>query len=159
LTLLDSVISSIIPNGGIVIDTTEAGGDIVINDSAFDVDGNLTVANNLTVTGSFNNPFTPKAWCIFTDISNIIVIESQSNVSSIVNNSDGIYEIFFTTPMSDINYGVLISLGSTGGSFPFVSHGFWTTRNTSSVVISIVDASGELVSSVPYGATIMIMST
>ena len=93
---------------------------------------------------------------MFTDISSTIVIEQQSNISSITG-SNGMYTISFSTPMNNVNYAPFISLG-TGGDPLFVSYGFWTTRNLGSVVISIVDSGGELVSDVPYGATIMIMS-
>jgi len=142
--------------------TTSGTGKLDFNGALIDANGNTTISN-LTVSGSFNNPFTPKAWCIFTDTivgnSNSIVIEDHSNVTSI-SGSGGYYQIFFNTPMANINYGVMISLGSLGTTLPpIVYSGFWTTRNLSSVIISVVDASGELVTALPYGATIMIMSS
>ena len=137
-------------------------GKLDLNGALIDADGNVTIPN-LTVSGNFNNPFMPKAWCIFTDTimltSNSIVIEDNSNVASI-SGSGGYYEIFFDTPMATINYGVTISLGSLGTTLPpIVYSGFWTTRSLNSVIISVVDASGELVTSLPYGATVMIMSS
>jgi len=142
--------------------TTSGTGKLDLNGALIDANGNTTISN-LTVSGSFNNPFTPKAWCIFTDTivgnSNSIVIEDHSNVTSI-SGSGGYYQIFFNTPMANINYGVMISLGSLGTTLPpIVYSGFWTTRNLSSVIISVVDASGELVTALPYGATVMIMSS
>jgi hypothetical protein len=142
--------------------TTSGTGKLDLNGVLIDANGNTTISN-LTVSGSFNNPFTPKAWCIFTDTivgnSNSIVIEDNSNVTSI-SGSGGYYQIFFNTPMANINYGVMISLGSLGTTLPpIVYSGFWTTRNLSSVIISVVDASGELVTALPYGATVMIMSS
>ena len=142
--------------------TTSGTGKLDLNGVLIDANGNTTISN-LTVSGSFNNPFTPKAWCIFTDTtvgnSNSIVIEDHSNVTSI-SGSGGYYQIFFNTPMANINYGVMISLGSLGTTLPpIVYSGFWTTRNLSSVIISVVDASGELVTALPYGATVMIMSS
>jgi hypothetical protein len=142
--------------------TTSGTGKLDLNGVLIDANGNTTISN-LTVSGSFNNPFTPKAWCIFTDTivgnSNSIVIEDHSNVTSI-SGSGGYYQIFFNTPMANINYGVMISLGSLGTILPpIVYSGFWTTRNLSSVIISVVDASGELVTALPYGATVMIMSS
>ena len=142
--------------------TTSGTGKLDFNGALIDANGNTTISN-LTVSGSFNNPFTPKAWCIFTDTivgnSNSIVIEDHSNVTSI-SGSGGYYQIFFNTPMANINYGVMISLGSLGTTLPpIVYSGFWTTRNLSSVIISVVDASGELVTALPYGATVMIMSS
>jgi len=142
--------------------TTSGTGKLDLNGVLIDANGNTTISN-LTVSGSFNNPFTPKAWCIFTDTivgnSNSIVIEDHSNVTSI-SGSGGYYQIVFNTPMANINYGVMISLGSLGTTLPpIVYSGFWTTRNLSSVIISVVDASGELVTALPYGATVMIMSS
>ncbi|MEN9919343.1 MAG: hypothetical protein RL662_1779 [Bacteroidota bacterium] len=142
--------------------TTSGTGKLDFNGVLIDANGNTTISN-LTVSGSFNNPFTPKAWCIFTDTivgnSNSIVIEDHSNVTSI-SGSGGYYQIVFNTPMANINYGVMISLGSLGTTLPpIVYSGFWTTRNLSSVIISVVDASGELVTALPYGATVMIMSS
>ena len=61
--------------------------------------------------------------------------------------------------MSDINYDVHITCGSDGGSLPFIANGRYVTRATDHVVITIVDASGEPVTSVPNGASIMIMSS
>jgi len=137
-------------------------GELDLNGVLIDANGNTAIPN-LTVSGVFNNPFIPKAWCVFTDTivgnSNTIVTEDSSNVISITG-SGGYYEILFTISMSNINYGVMISLGSLGSTLPpIVYSGFWTTRNLGSVVISIVDASGELVTALPYGATVMIMSS
>jgi hypothetical protein len=142
--------------------STTGTGKLDFNGALIDANGNTTITN-LTVSGNFNNPFTPKAWCIFTDTviaaSNTIVIEDNSNVAS-VSGSGGYYEIFFDVPMANINYGVTISLGSLGTTLPpIVYNGFWTTRSLSSVIISVVDASGELVTSLPYGATVIIMSS
>jgi hypothetical protein len=138
-------------------------GYLLLNDVTIDTAGNMVVPGDITVDGQFKNPFTPKAWCTFTDISNTIVIGDQANVPANgvtrIIDSTGSYQITFSTAMPNINYGVFISLGTNGGSIPFVSHGFWTTKNLGSVVISIADASGELVTALPYGATVMIMSS
>lgn len=134
-----------------------------LNGITIDVSENIVSTGTLTIPQIFVDDIigsnVPKAWCVFTDISNVIVIEDQVNVSSIVKitDSSGSYEIYFTNPMININYGVQISLGTSGGSTPFVTHGFWTTRSLNSVVITVVDASGQLVSELPYGVTISIM--
>jgi hypothetical protein len=156
-----SVLTTNVTDGGLLF-ASDGEGELNLNTVTIDGEGNMIVPGNITVTGSFLNPFTPKAWCTFTDVivglSNDITIEAQANVAS-VTGSNGTYTIIFTTPLGNINnYGVLITLGTTGGSLPFVSHGFWTVRESTYVTMSIVDASGELVSSVPSGATIMIMS-
>jgi len=150
------------PDGTISL-ASNGTGYLILNDVTVDTQGNMVVPGNITVDGQFKNPFTPKAWCIFTDtvvlLSNLITIEDSSNVAS-VTGSDGYYEITFTSPMANINYGVMISLGSLGTVLPpTVYSGFWTTRNLGSVIISVVDASGELVTSLPYGVTVMIMSS
>lgn len=150
------------PDGTISL-ASNGTGYLILNDVTVDTQGNMVVPGNITVDGQFKNPFTPKAWCIFTDtvvlLSNLITIEDSSNVAS-VTGSGGYYEITFTSPMANINYGVMISLGSLGTVLPpTVYSGFWTTRNLGSVIISVVDASGELVTSLPYGVTVMIMSS
>ncbi len=135
-------------NTDLQFNTGGAGGTgkLDLNGVLIDADGNTTITN-LTVSESFNNPFTPKSWCIFTDnivgSSNTIVIEDGSNIrpTAPVVGSNGYYEIFFDVPMANINYGVIISLGSIGTTLPpIVYSGFWTTRNLNSVIVSIVDA-------------------
>lgn len=157
-----SVLTTNITDGGLVF-ATDGTGELTLNTVTINTDGNMTIPGNLTVAGTFNNSFTPKAWCNFTDVivgeSNDITIEGGANVAS-VTGSSGNYTITFTNELTSINnYGVLITLGTTGGPLPFVSHGFWTVRESTYVTISIVDASGQLVSSVPNGATVTIMST
>lgn len=148
---------------GTISFASNGAGYLILNDVTIDTAGNMVVPGNITVDGQFKNPFTPKAWCTFTDISNTIVIGDKANVPANgvtrITDSTGSYQITFSTAMPNINYGVFISLGTNGGSNPFVSHGFWTTKNLGSVVISIADASGELVTDLPYGATVMIMSS
>lgn len=149
------------PDGSVLL-TSDGEGYVILNNVTVDTNGNMVVNGNLTVTETFNNPLTPKVWCTFTDIitgeSNDITIEGSSNVSTITG-SNGVYTINFITSLSNVNnYGVVITLGTTGGPLPLVSHGFWTVREAGYVTISIVDASGELVSSVPNGATVVIMS-
>ena len=160
LTLSGEVVTNDNLDGNIQL-TTNGTGEVQINGVGIDIDGNLTGVNNLTVTGSFSNPFLPQAWCVFTDTlygdSNLIVIQKNANVAS-VTGSAGTYTINFTTPMSSINYGVFITLGSTGGSLPFISNAYWIVRQTTSVTIVVTDASGELVVAVPNGVNIMVMS-
>jgi hypothetical protein len=141
---------------------SDGTGSVLINGVDIDTSSNISIPGNLTVSGLFNNPFTPKAWCEFTDTivgeSNDITIASQENVSSITG-SNGNYTINFTNNLSNINYGVLITLGTDNGSTPFVSHGFYTVKEMEYVTISIVDASGQLVSAVSNGVTVVIFSS
>ena len=159
-----TITGSILDANGVNSDlsfSTNGTGKLNFNGVLVDTSNNISNVNNLSVSGFFNNPLTPKAWCIFTDTivgpSNLIVIEEQSNITSI-SGAAGSYEIFFTTHMNSITYGILLSFGTAGGALPPVYRGFWTARNLGSVVISIVDDSNQAVDSVPYGATIMIMS-
>ncbi len=142
--------------------TSEGNSYIILNGVTIDPNGKMVVNGELDVTGTFKSPFTPKAWCTFTDILNVtvhdITVQAQANVNSVEFVSTGNYKINFTTTLSSINYGVIITLGTTGGPTPFVSHGFWTVREAGYVTISIVDASGQLVASAPQGVTVMIMS-
>lgn len=159
-TITGSVLDCNATNGDLSF-STNGTGKLNFNGVLVDTDNNISQVKNLTVTGNFNNPLTPTAWATFTDIivglSNDITVQSQANISSITG-SNGSYRLNFIIPQPDINYGILITLGTSGGSTPFVSHGFWTVRETDYVVISIVDASGELVESAPYGVTVVIMS-
>ncbi len=127
----------------------------------------LTITPDGIISGSFNNAYIPKAWCVFSDgtfgSSNAITIQDSSNITS-VSGSAGYYQINFTNKMANINYGVSISIGSAGtptgtSEPPVVYSGFYTTRNVNYVIVSIVDAAGELVSSLPNGATVIIMSS
>ncbi len=138
-------------NGNLQI-STNGTGKVQINGVSIDANANITGINNLVA---------PKAFCVFNDTlvgtNNVIVIGSQTNIAS-VTGSGGVYTITFTTPMSSANYGVLITLGSTGGVLPFVSNAYFIVRTTTYVTIEITDASGSLVLSAPYGVSIMIMS-
>lgn len=161
LQLSGSVITTNITNGSIGLSSTGTG-TVNINGVQVDTNGNIIGANNLTlngnltISGSFVSPATPKAIFTFTDtlvpVGNVINQLTGFNISSITG-SDGVYTINFITPMASLNYGVTFGLGSTGGSSPFVSHVFYTSKTLSSVSIAIVDASGVLVQSVPNGVT------
>ena len=160
MTLSGSIIISDIPNGNIQINTNGTG-KLQINGVEIDASGNITGINNITITGGLSSPLIPKAWCVFTDtvtgIDNTIVVENSANIES-VTGSAGTYTATFITAMPSINYGVIISLGSTGGELPFISNGYFIVRETTFVTIVVTDASGELVLSAPHGVTLMIMS-
>jgi len=148
-------------NGTLDFSSTGSGY-LILNDVTIDSTGNMVVNGNLEVDGTFKNPFTPKAWCVFTDVLNNtahdITLVSGANVASVVFVSTGNYRINFITALQNINYGVTISLGTSGGSSPAVLHGFWSVKETTYVTITIVNASGQLASSLPNGATVTIMS-
>jgi hypothetical protein len=134
--------------------TTSGTGKLGFNGVTIDVDGNISGIST-------------KAWCVFIDevaglssSSNVITIQDKYNVLSVTGAGTGYYTITFNNPMANINYGVTISLGSLGTSLPPNAYNaFWTTRNTTSVIISVVDAGGELVTALPQGVTVTIMSS
>lgn len=134
--------------------TTSGTGKVLINGVGIDANG------------LFSTPLLPKAYCSFTDIltgsDHEIAKQDHINVSVVTRQSDGVYKIVFETPFAnsgDNDYGVIITLGSGGSTLPYVSHGFYVERTNTYVTIAVTDASGELVSSLPYGATVMIMSS
>lgn len=161
LEMTGAELTTTVTDGSVAI-TSNGDGYVIINDVTIDTNGKMVINGELDVTGTFKSPFTPKAWCTFTDILNDtvhdITVQAEANVSSVEFVSTGNYKINFTTALTSINYGVIITLGTTGGPSPFVSHGFYSVQETGYVTISIVDASGQLVSSVPNGATVMVMS-
>lgn len=152
MTLSGEVITNDVSNGNIQINTNGTG-KVQINGVEIDASGNISGLNNLVGI---------KAYAVFTDTvtgnSNTIVVEDSINTTSITG-SNGTYTLTFNTPMATINYGIHITIGSTGGSLPFISNGYFIVRETTFVTFIITDASGELVLSVPNGATIMILSS
>lgn len=159
LIIESGVITTVGDNENIQI-ATSGTGKVQINGVEIDANGNLTVS------GTFSTPLLPKAYCNFTDIvagsDHTIAIQDNVNVSAVNRQGNGVYKIVFETPFAssgDNDYGVIITLGSGGDPLPYVSHGFYVERNQAYVIIAVTDASGELVSSLPYGATVMIMSS
>jgi hypothetical protein len=161
MTISGSVIVNNNDNGSLSM-TSNGTGNIFLNGVTIDADCNVTAINNFTVDGFFNNPFMPKAWVRFTDTivgeSNVIVITDSANVTS-VTGSAGSYSIVFTSALISLDYGVHISCGTNGGSSPFISRGFDTVHEEGGVTISVVDDSGALVTSAPYGVTVTIFSS
>lgn len=152
MTLSGEVITNDVANGNIQINTNGTG-KVQINGVEIDTSGNITGLNNLAGISSY---------AFFTDTvtgnTNTIVIEDSINIATLTG-SAGTYVLTFNTPQSTNNYGVLITLGSTGGSLPFISNGYVIVKETTAVTFIITDASGELVLSVPNGATIMVISS
>lgn len=160
ITMSGSIITSNIANGNIDM-VTNGTGKLNFNGVTVDANNNIANVNDLTVNGSFTNPYMPVAWCVFTDSvtgdSNSIVLEKGQNIAS-VTGSGGSYVINFTNPMDSINYAVFISAASDGGALPPpIYHTMWTVRNTNSLTIAVLDASGEYVASVPHGVSVMVM--
>lgn len=158
ITMSGSIITSNIANGNIDM-VTNGTGKLNFNGVTVDINNNIANVNDLTVNGKFSNPLMPSAWCVFTDTvtgeDNTIVVENAQNITSITG-SKGSYVINFTEPMDSINYAVFITVASDGGALPPpIYHAMWTVRNTNSLTIAILDASGEYVASIPHGVSVM----
>ena len=164
ITLSGSAISSTTANTGLTI-SSNGSGTLNVNGVIVDGSRNISNVNNLTVSGVFLNSYTPKAWCIFTDTSfgtgNIIQRRDGANITSITG-SNGQYTLTLTTPLSNANYGVLVTVGTaiTGG-IPFVAYGFsvFSAQTTTTCQIAVVDASGAFVLQAPSGITVQILSS
>ena len=105
----------------ISIKPTASGSTIEQDGSAIlsiDASGNLTVPNNLSVTGTAPIPdalstasgsapsYSARAWVNFNG-TGTVAIRASGNVSSITDNTTGDYTINFTTAMADANYSVV----------------------------------------------------
>lgn len=160
-----SSLSPVAANTGLAF-TSNGSGTLTLNGVTIDGSSNVTSVNNLTVNGIFKNNLVPKAWCTFTDTvigtsGNIIVIRDQANVAS-VTGAGGAYTLTFTTPLSNNNYGVLVTVGTDiEGPKPIVNHGFsiYAAQTTNTCRVAVVDASGEFIIDAPRGITVLILSS
>ncbi len=165
LQLSGKTITSNADNGSIAIKSVGTG-KVNINNVEVDTSSNITGINNLTLNGSlsltgsvtagsFSSPTTPKVIFNFTDnsvpVGNKIVELNQYNVASIAG-SNGTYTITFTTPLASSNYTVALATGSNGGT-PNANHVYCTLKTTTALTLAVIDASGVLVSNVPYGVS------
>ena len=106
------------------------------NDSAIltvDSSGNLTVANDLSVTGTSPSvdslstasgsapSYSARAWVKFKGTGTVSIYAS-GNVSSVTDNGAGDYTVNFTTALEDANYSATVSLGGGSSNFPSNSH-------------------------------------
>ena len=104
----------------ISIKPTASGSTIEQDGSAIlsiDASGNLTVPNNLSVTGTAPSidalstasgsapSYSARAWVNFNG-TGTVAIEASGNVSSITDNGTGDYTVNFTTALPDANYTV-----------------------------------------------------
>jgi len=108
---------------------TSTTGSIQLNGSdvlTIDSSGNLTVPNNLSVTGTVPIPdslstasgsapsYSARAWVNFNG-TGTVAIRDSGNVSSITDQGGtGLYAVNFTTAMPDINYCVAGMKNATG---------------------------------------------
>jgi hypothetical protein len=160
--VLDGVsISNITTDGNLAFNSHGTGNLIFNSKIQMDTLGNITGVKNITVSGTVINSFVPVAWCVFTDPGGgaSIEIQANGNVSTVVKTTTGTYQITFANSIDSSGYGVVLSFGGGTGAMPTITQGFWASRESSSLTITAVDATGELVQSLPNGATIAVFKT
>lgn len=132
--------------------TTTDNSLLSLNKVTIDKDSNVTIPGKLIFNG-VTFPTLIKAFVVFNNVlttdKSIISISSQKNISQ-VGVSSGYYTITFLNSFSDIKYGVLISLGSSGTPPNIgIRHGYVISKQMDCVVIVIVDASGQILFDAP----------
>jgi len=175
LTELTSIVVGKLSLSGSIISPTDANGisinsngaaNINLNGVLIDNSRNIDNINNLNITGTFNNIYTPKALCYFTDtllgLSNSIITSNQANMKNVTGGA-GIYTFEFVTTLNTSNYGVMISVGTDTAERagrPTVTQGFCatTTKTPSGFKIAVVDSNGEYVTHAPNGITVLVLS-
>ncbi len=144
VTLSGSTLTTVSSNSDLNLTTNGTG---VLNLNGFKIN-----SSGIVTGGSI------KASCVFT-CSSVVAIQSSFNISSVVpvSGQSGNFEGFFTTSMPNVNYGVIATSGTDGGSLPFRSQALLVTRNLSSFVICVVDASGEPLSDIDFPLSVIII--
>jgi len=116
--------------------TIEQDGSSILS---IDASGNLTVPNNLSVTGTAPIPdalstasgsapsYSARAWVNFNG-TGTVAIRDSGNVSSITDNGVGYYQVNFTTAMPDTNYSVTVT--ACLGNFTATPHIHESAYNT-----------------------------
>ena len=114
----------------ISIKPTASGSTIEQDGSAIlsiDASGNLTVPNNLSVTGTAPIPdalstasgsapsYSARAWVTFNG-TGVVAIRASGNVSSITDHGSGDYTVNITTALSDINYTFIAFAKTSSGA-------------------------------------------
>ena len=127
----------------ISIKPTASGSTIEQDGSAIlsiDASGNLTVPNNLSVTGTAPIPdalstasgsapsYSARAWVNFNG-TGTVAIRASGNVSSITDNGTGDYTVNFTTAIADTNY-TIAGWGKNAGQ------GFYVVTSSSNTVLA-----------------------
>lgn len=68
--------------------------------------------------------------------------------------------ITFTRPMGNLNYRVFIGCANNNSTPPLAPRiGYDIVRQLNSVTIVLTDSSGEMLSDIPEGVSVMIFST
>ena len=131
----------------ISIKPTASGSTIEQDGSAIlsiDASGNLTVPNNLSVTGTAPIPdalstasgsapsYSARAWVNFNG-TGTVAIRASGNVSSVTDNGTADYTVNFTTSMPDTNYGANMSANFSRTIGTSRLNASLRTRNTSSI--------------------------
>ena len=90
-------------------------------------------STNVATTAFVSSAIPIKAWVSFNG-TGTVAIRSSFNVTSVTDNGTGDYTVNFTTPMTDINYGVLATCMRTSGNTGAQAFVLETTSPTTSAV-------------------------
>lgn len=152
---LDTGTANLIINNDVTVK-----GDIVI-DGASTTNGNATFNGTVTITGTLEAPNVIRAACRFTDTltppgNTIVIVNKTPNISS-VTGSNGKYAINFSPHLSSINYIPMACVFTDGSSLPEVRNIFPVVCDVDQMTVTITDNTGQLVTSIPQGASIYIV--
>jgi hypothetical protein len=99
----------------------DAGGTVFVSGQALSAttgsfSGDVTLGSSVLATPTGSAPsYTCRAWVNVDCASNPNVIRASGNISSLTRVSSGVYDVNFTTAMSDANYAVTSSIGQASG--------------------------------------------
>ena len=108
----------------------------------FDSSGNFKFNSGY---GSVATAYGCRAWVNFdgtTNTGGFCTIRGSGNVTSVADNGTGDYTFLLTTAMPDLNYAVVASAGSGGGTNGYVSTNFGNAPTTTNVRVSSLNAAG-----------------
>lgn len=141
-----SNITTVSPDQNINLITTGTG-TINLNGLNINGDGEITSVFGISAFVCFNDNIT--------GLSNTIVIEESSNITSVTGGA-GTYVINITDSFLSTTYGVFFGFGSSGEPLPPTYQAVWIVRELTSVTISVMNSSGQLVTDLPNSISVMI---
>lgn len=160
IVITDNLITNSDENNDLTILSNGGNSSLMLNGVSISAAGDISNIASISALDVVNANNVSKAWCIFTNTSGVIVNESSYNVDSITfDDETKQYTINFITEMASINYAVFISCSNVNSSPPVQPRiGYDIIKQTDSVVIILTDSSGEMLSDIPEGVSILIYS-
>ena len=123
--------------------------------------GSITIStlNNDTGVLATQNGMTgiAKAWCNFSSVDGIIVINSSFNISSVIYLAQGRYTINFTTGMPNANYAAVFGAQDLTTGAEFLSGTASGTKTTTAFQITSWNYNGVVINT--PGAYVAIFSS